>query len=153
MATTRKTRDPTGIWKPMIVLCMVSVDVDVDLVATGRSYRCTDLGGHDVSSLVHTFTSNLPSRNGDQIFRVWSLLQVKLRGKLDALDNKAEVGPLTPTDATAQIDIVRELTSLERTKVMDLRRKSKVRWAVDGDENSHFFHGMLNSKLNHSRMG
>ncbi|GJT38334.1 cytochrome P450 [Tanacetum coccineum] len=24
MATTRKTRDPTGIWKPMIVLCMVS---------------------------------------------------------------------------------------------------------------------------------
>ncbi|GKA86928.1 hypothetical protein Tco_0808639 [Tanacetum coccineum] len=28
----------------------------------------------------------------------------------------------------------------------------KVRCAVDGDENSHFFHGMLNSKLNHSRI-
>ncbi|GJT38333.1 hypothetical protein Tco_0938198 [Tanacetum coccineum] len=69
-----------------------------------------------------------------------------------ALDNKAEEGPLTPTDATARIDIVRELTSLERTKVMDLRQKAKVRWAVDGDENSYFFHGMLNSKLNHSRI-
>ncbi|GJY56796.1 putative RNA-directed DNA polymerase [Tanacetum coccineum] len=81
-----------------------------------------------------------------------SAATVKLRGKLDDLDNKAEVGPLTPTDATARIDIVRELTSLERIKVMDLRQKAKVRWAVDGDENSHFFHGMLNSKLNHSRI-
>ncbi|GJR42101.1 hypothetical protein Tco_1310204 [Tanacetum coccineum] len=43
--TTWKMRVPTGIGNPMIVLCMVSVDVDVDLVATGRSYRCTDLGG------------------------------------------------------------------------------------------------------------
>ncbi|GJZ36806.1 hypothetical protein Tco_0582997 [Tanacetum coccineum] len=73
---------------------------------------------------------------------------VKLRGKLDDHDNKAEEGPLTPTDATARIDIVREPTSLECLKVMDLRKKSKVRWVVDGDENSHFFHGMLNSKLN-----
>ncbi|GJW67193.1 cytochrome P450 [Tanacetum coccineum] len=51
-----------------------------------------------------------------------SAAAVKLRGKLDDLDNKAEVGPLTPTDATARIDIVRELTSLERIKVMDLRQ-------------------------------
>ncbi|GJY70863.1 putative RNA-directed DNA polymerase [Tanacetum coccineum] len=28
----------------------------------------------------------------------------------------------------------------------------KVRCVIDGDENSHFFHGMLNSKLNHSRI-
>ncbi|GKB31287.1 hypothetical protein Tco_0870688 [Tanacetum coccineum] len=34
-----------------------------------------------------------------------SAAAVKLRGKLDDLDNKAEVGPLTPTDATARIDI------------------------------------------------
>ncbi|GJR03016.1 reverse transcriptase domain-containing protein [Tanacetum coccineum] len=54
-----------------------------------------------------------------------SATAVKLRGKLDDLDNKAEVGPLTPTDATARIDIVRELTSLERIKVMDLRQKAK----------------------------
>ncbi|GJR44088.1 hypothetical protein Tco_1312191 [Tanacetum coccineum] len=81
-----------------------------------------------------------------------SAAAVKLRGKLDDLDNKAKVGPLTPTDATARIDIVRELTSLERIKVMDLRQKAKVRWVVDGYENSHFLHGMLNSKLNHSRI-
>ncbi|GJV11628.1 RNA-directed DNA polymerase, eukaryota [Tanacetum coccineum] len=122
MATTRKMRDPTGIWKPMIVLCMVSVDVDVDLVATGRSYRCTDLGGHDVSSL-HLKSSINKWRSDIQ--GVESAATAKLRGKLDALDNKAEVGPLTPTDATARIDIVRELTSLERTKVMDLRQKAK----------------------------
>nr|GEY21053.1 hypothetical protein [Tanacetum cinerariifolium] len=81
-----------------------------------------------------------------------SAATVKLRRKLDDLDNKAEVGPLTPTYATARIDIVRELTSLERTKVMDLRQKAKIIWAVDGDENSHFFHGMLNSKVNNSRI-
>ncbi|GJS98553.1 putative RNA-directed DNA polymerase, eukaryota, reverse transcriptase zinc-binding domain protein [Tanacetum coccineum] len=79
---------------------------------------------------------------------VKSVATVKLHVKLDDLDNKAEVDPLTPIDATTRIDVVRELTSLERIKVMHLRKKSKVRWVVDGDENSHFFHGMLNSKLN-----
>ncbi|GJT46776.1 hypothetical protein Tco_0955491 [Tanacetum coccineum] len=103
MATTRKMRDPTGIWKPMIVLCMVSVDVDVDLVATGRSYRCTDLGGHDVSSLskLQHLKSSINKWRSD-IQGVESAATAKLRGKLDALDNKAEVGPLTPTDATAR---------------------------------------------------
>ncbi|GJZ85653.1 putative RNA-directed DNA polymerase [Tanacetum coccineum] len=208
--TTWKMRVPTGIGNPMIVLCMVSVDVDVDLVATGRSYRCTDLGGmmflHEFSDHTPLLLSNFITDYGPTPFKLYnswishidfrplvlrcwgpyvvhstvhpavsfksklqhlkssikkwrsdiqgveSAATAKLRGKLDALDNKAEVGPLTPTDATAGIDIVRELTSLERTKVMDLREKAKVRWAIDGDENSHFFHGMLNSKLNHSRI-
>ncbi|PWA82847.1 RNA-directed DNA polymerase, eukaryota, Reverse transcriptase zinc-binding domain protein [Artemisia annua] len=57
-----------------------------------------------------------------------SAAKIKLRGKLDDLDNKAEVGPLTPTDVTTRIDIVRELTSLERLKVMTSLERLKGPW-------------------------
>ncbi|GJY79631.1 probable indole-3-pyruvate monooxygenase YUCCA5 [Tanacetum coccineum] len=128
-------------WLPGGSVVMESPAEIKDIDSSGESFK---------SKLQHLKSSIRKWRSDIQ--GVESAATVKLRGKLDALDNKAEVGPLTHTDATARIDIVRELTSLERTKVMDLRQKAKVRWALDGDENSHLFHGMLNSKLNHSRI-
>ncbi|GJX99476.1 putative RNA-directed DNA polymerase, eukaryota, reverse transcriptase zinc-binding domain protein, partial [Tanacetum coccineum] len=63
-----------------------------------------------------------------------------------------EGGPLSSYEATARINIVRDLTALEHSKILDLRQKTKIRWAMDGDEKSRFFHGMINSNLNRIRI-
>ncbi|GJR57128.1 putative RNA-directed DNA polymerase, eukaryota, reverse transcriptase zinc-binding domain protein [Tanacetum coccineum] len=81
-----------------------------------------------------------------------STTATSLRGSINDPDNKAELGPLTTSKAAAKIGYVKELTTLERNKVMDLRQKAKVGWTFHGDENSSFFHGMLNAKSNRSRI-
>lgn len=35
---------------------------------------------------------------------------------------------------------------------MDLKQKAKIKWAIEGDENSTFFHGIINNKLKKSRI-
>ncbi|KAF5789658.1 putative RNA-directed DNA polymerase [Helianthus annuus] len=35
---------------------------------------------------------------------------------------------------------------------MDLKQKSRVRWAVDGDENSAYFHGVVNANTSNNRI-
>ncbi|GJU16320.1 RNA-directed DNA polymerase, eukaryota [Tanacetum coccineum] len=77
---------------------------------------------------------------------------VTLCNSLDVLDLKAETIPLSPNKAIACINIIKGLTALEHAKILDLHQKEKVRWVRDGDENSRFFHGMINSNSNRVRI-
>ena len=38
------------------------------------------------------------------------------------------------------------LASIESQEVSDLVQKTKVKWSIEGDENTGFFHGMLKKK-------
>ncbi|XP_076949347.1 uncharacterized protein LOC143621966 [Bidens hawaiensis] len=49
----------------------------------------------------------------------------------------------------ACISFVKEF---EKMKYRDLKKKSRVRWASDGDENSKYFHGIINSNLSNNRL-
>ncbi|GJT13201.1 hypothetical protein Tco_0860243 [Tanacetum coccineum] len=210
MATTRKTRDPTGIWKPMIVLCMVSgcktdtksiskcwrwwalrcdtvVQSPVVMVVMGKG--CFSVWEENVweeKSTSHgKMLGSIFDATGASMFNkfiftsglcdlpmgdLWpySYVTALTREFSDhtplLLSNSiTDYGP-TPfkffksklqhlkSSINKWRSDIQGVESAATAKVMDLRQKAKVRWALDGDENSHFFYGMLNSKLNHSRI-
>ncbi|GKB18263.1 RNA-directed DNA polymerase, eukaryota [Tanacetum coccineum] len=47
-----------------------------------------------------------------------------------------------------RVDIINKLHDIDNIQSMEMAQKTKIRWAVEGDENSSFFHGMLNKKRN-----
>ncbi|GKF02850.1 hypothetical protein Tco_0029773, partial [Tanacetum coccineum] len=42
--------------------------------------------------------------------------------------------------------IARDLDDMNKKDSIDLAQKAKVKWAIEGDENSKFFHGIVNKK-------
>ncbi|GJS33342.1 hypothetical protein Tco_0531724 [Tanacetum coccineum] len=50
------------------------------------------------------------------------------------------------------MEMVKQLADLEHKKIKDLHQKAKVRWAIEGDENSGYFHGIFNNRINRSRI-
>nr|GEY33271.1 hypothetical protein [Tanacetum cinerariifolium] len=44
--------------------------------------------------------------------------------------------------------IVQELQDIDKRSSLELAQKAKVKWVIEGDENTSFFHGMLNKKRN-----
>ncbi|GKG43039.1 hypothetical protein Tco_0479723, partial [Tanacetum coccineum] len=43
-------------------------------------------------------------------------------------------------------DLMSNLNDLKEMEDMDFVQKAKVRWAIEGDENSKYFHGIINKK-------
>ncbi|GKE19409.1 hypothetical protein Tco_1426986, partial [Tanacetum coccineum] len=62
-------------------------------------------------------------------------LRKELKTKLVAID-------------TLILDIMNHLSSLDNTESIELAQKAKVKWSIEGDENSKFFHGIINKRRN-----
>ncbi|GJS64070.1 RNA-directed DNA polymerase, eukaryota [Tanacetum coccineum] len=75
-----------------------------------------------------------------------------LRFKLQSIDTLAETSTLSSTDIESRSKIIKDLHDIEYCHLTDLRQKAKTRWALEGDENSGFFHGIINSNRNRSRI-
>ncbi|KVI03148.1 Endonuclease/exonuclease/phosphatase [Cynara cardunculus var. scolymus] len=68
-----------------------------------------------------------------------------LKLSLDSLDIKAENTLLSPKEIASRKDILMKSKALDEENVKDLKQKARLRWVVDGEENSSFFHGIVNS--------
>ncbi|GJT85375.1 RNA-directed DNA polymerase, eukaryota, partial [Tanacetum coccineum] len=45
-------------------------------------------------------------------------------------------------------NVMTSLLDMEKIKSSEVAQKSKIKWSIEGDENSKFFHGILNKKRN-----
>nr|GEV78219.1 RNA-directed DNA polymerase, eukaryota [Tanacetum cinerariifolium] len=65
---------------------------------------------------------------------------------LVAIDKNLDNGVVYDEMLLNRMELTRNLNDLKQSEVKDFVQKAKVKWAIEGDENSKFFHGLINKK-------
>nr|GEV84137.1 RNA-directed DNA polymerase, eukaryota [Tanacetum cinerariifolium] len=68
--------------------------------------------------------------------------------KILMVDLIIDSGQGNDDDLRSRMDIMLKLQHYEDLESIEVAQKAKIRWAVEGDKNSKFFHGTLNKKRN-----
>lgn len=77
---------------------------------------------------------------------------IDLKAQLNILDSLADNGLLTDLQAQSRAKILSEWKISQRKNKEDLLQKSRMKWTLGGDENSRFFHAMVNSNISSNRI-
>nr|GFA19985.1 RNA-directed DNA polymerase, eukaryota, reverse transcriptase zinc-binding domain protein [Tanacetum cinerariifolium] len=72
-----------------------------------------------------------------------------IQDSLIEIDLRLDKGNGLLDDLTKHANIFRDLKDIDHKDSIDLAHKAKIKWAVEGDENSNFFHGIVNKKRRH----
>ncbi|GJW03090.1 RNA-directed DNA polymerase, eukaryota [Tanacetum coccineum] len=86
--------------------------------------------------------------------RTWNKLNMasrknvkdQLKTDLEAVEAMIDSGNGNEEFVLKRMDLVNNLQQVNNLNSMEMAQKANVKWAVEGDENSTFFHGMLSKK-------
>nr|GFD14266.1 RNA-directed DNA polymerase, eukaryota [Tanacetum cinerariifolium] len=70
----------------------------------------------------------------------------KLKAKLADLDLAIDKGDGEVIDVNRRHEVVRLLQDVKKIESLEVAQKPKIKWAIEGDENSKYYHGVLNKK-------
>ncbi|GJY45171.1 RNA-directed DNA polymerase, eukaryota [Tanacetum coccineum] len=124
--------------------------------------------GMDLISIVDTWTNiNISDNNAISQFmkklrylkeqiKTWvrnknesaSAKKSNLKGLLHDLDRLIDEKKADKEIINKRIHVMNSLQDLEKLEMSEIAQKVKINWSIEGDENSRFFHGMLNKKRN-----
>ncbi|GKB87231.1 RNA-directed DNA polymerase, eukaryota [Tanacetum coccineum] len=74
------------------------------------------------------------------------LKEVPLGEELQAVDVIIDKGEGTDEVVKQRMDILKNLQDMDKIFSMELVQKAKIKWSIEGDENSSFYHGVINKK-------
>ncbi|GJV27826.1 RNA-directed DNA polymerase, eukaryota, reverse transcriptase zinc-binding domain protein [Tanacetum coccineum] len=67
---------------------------------------------------------------------------------LEAIDLMIDTGLGNEEVTSLRVECMNKLLNCNKLESMEVAQKAKVKWAIEGDENSRFFHGIINKKRN-----
>ena len=93
-------------------------------------------------------------QNLKQVIRTWNAtkkltdnqMRKEHQALLSSIDIKVDQGSATPDDINAQVSSMKVLSDIDKKEASDLAQTAKIKWAIEGDENTSFFHGVLEKK-------
>ncbi|GJX70697.1 RNA-directed DNA polymerase, eukaryota, reverse transcriptase zinc-binding domain protein [Tanacetum coccineum] len=69
-----------------------------------------------------------------------------LKIELNSLDSAIDRGDGTDSVTNRRMEVVRLIQEMEKAENLEVAQKAKIKWAIEGDENSKYYHGVLNKK-------
>nr|GEX73602.1 RNA-directed DNA polymerase, eukaryota, reverse transcriptase zinc-binding domain protein [Tanacetum cinerariifolium] len=72
----------------------------------------------------------------------------KYKVDLEALDTIVDQGNGNEEIVKQRSNIVSKLLHIDKLSSVEIAQKAKVKWSIEGDENTSFFHGVINKKHN-----
>ncbi|GJQ94394.1 RNA-directed DNA polymerase, eukaryota [Tanacetum coccineum] len=78
-----------------------------------------------------------------------SYAKSSITARLVELDSIIDHGNRDAEILTKRTSLSKELIDITSKEAIDMSQKAKIRWSIEGDENSKYFHGIINSKRSH----
>nr|GFB74314.1 RNA-directed DNA polymerase, eukaryota [Tanacetum cinerariifolium] len=66
--------------------------------------------------------------------------------ELSVIDKALDGGVIDDTALLRRLDLKRQLIDIQLSDSKDFLQKIKIKWAIEGDENLKFFHGVVNKR-------
>ncbi|KAL7584329.1 hypothetical protein Lser_V15G44766 [Lactuca serriola] len=76
----------------------------------------------------------------------------RIKQQVHDIDCLAERRQLSELEMNDRRSGIHKIIEMEKLLTLDLKQKSRIKWVIDGDENTSFFHGYVNNKLRKSRI-
>nr|KAJ0187389.1 hypothetical protein LSAT_V11C900461260 [Lactuca sativa] len=76
----------------------------------------------------------------------------ELTTQINDIDLLAEKGLINNEMLKARQNAQQKIIEIESERIKDLKQKSRVKWALEGDENTTFFHGLINKHKRSQRI-
>nr|GFA23748.1 RNA-directed DNA polymerase, eukaryota, reverse transcriptase zinc-binding domain protein [Tanacetum cinerariifolium] len=72
--------------------------------------------------------------------------QTQLKKILEKMDSVINSGKGNDVLIKSCLDTIHQIQNLDRIDALEFAQKAKIKWAIDGDENSGFYHGIINKR-------